>query len=265
VRIHQLSLQGITEAFRERVTVDFEALGPGLIAIVGENGVGKSTLIGSVFAALFRQLPGQKRSLYDFCTHPQPEIDMTFSVNGGQYRSLLKLDPQARQMESYIFSSQGAALASGKKEAFAEWMLKHVGSPGGFLASIFSSQRRTGNFLSLERSQRKKLFITQLLGLERLRLISASARGFTDERHKRVLALEGEKRGISQVLVSECELDDVEKLDLEFQDLSSRLRGLEEQKSSLERAFLELLRAATIAARADNPQLSWQRASRRSA
>src|SRR5258708_38623502 len=106
MRIHQLSLQGITEAFRERITVDFEALGPGLIAIVGENGVGKSTLIGSIFAALFRQLPGQKRSLYDFCTHPQPEIDMAFSVNGEQYRSLLKLDPQARQMESYAFDSR---------------------------------------------------------------------------------------------------------------------------------------------------------------
>jgi DNA repair exonuclease SbcCD ATPase subunit len=100
MRINQLSLQGISEAFRERVSVDFEALGPGLIAIVGENGAGKSTLIGSVFAAFFRQLPGQKRALYDFCTHPQPEIDMSFSMNGGRYRSLLKLDPQARQMET---------------------------------------------------------------------------------------------------------------------------------------------------------------------
>ena len=176
MRIHQLSLQGISEAFRERITVDFEALGPGLIAIVGENGVGKSTLIGSIFAALFRQLPGQKRSLYDFCTHPQPEIEMTFGVNGGRYRSLLKLDPKARQMDSYIFDRQGVALASGKKEAFAEWISKHVGSASGFLASIFSSQHRTGNFLSLERSQRKELFITQLLGLQRLRLISATAR-----------------------------------------------------------------------------------------
>ena len=176
MRIHQLSLQGITEAFRERITVDFEALGPGLIAIVGENEVGKSTLIGSIFAALFRQLPGQKRSLYDFCTHPQPEIEMTFGVNGGRYRSLLKLDPKARQMDSYIFDGQGVALASGKKEAFAEWISKHVGSASGFLASIFSNQHRTGNFLSLERSQRKELFITQLLGLQRLRLISATAR-----------------------------------------------------------------------------------------
>ena len=137
MRIHQLSLQGISEAFRERVNLDFEALGSGLIAIVGENGVGKSTMIGSVFAALFRQLPGQKRSLYDFCTHSEPEIDMSFSVNGTRFRSLLKLDPKSRQMENYIFDGQGVAVATGKKEAFTEWISKHVGSPGAFLASIF--------------------------------------------------------------------------------------------------------------------------------
>src|SRR5208283_3318530 len=86
MRLHHLRLVGITEAFPNEVCVDFSSLGVGLIAIVGENGAGKSTLIGSVFAALFRQLSGQKRSLYDFATHPQPEIDLTFSVNGAGYR-----------------------------------------------------------------------------------------------------------------------------------------------------------------------------------
>jgi hypothetical protein len=65
---------------------------------------------GTVFAALFRQLPGQKRSLYDFATHAQPEIDLTFSVNRARYRSLLKVDPKSRQMESYLFNSEGAPL-----------------------------------------------------------------------------------------------------------------------------------------------------------
>jgi DNA repair exonuclease SbcCD ATPase subunit len=107
MRLHRLRLLGITEAFPNEVCVDFESLGEGLIAIVGENGAGKSTLIGSVFAALFRQLPGQKRSLYDFATHPQPEIDLTFSVNGARYRSLLKIDPKSRQVESYLFNGEG--------------------------------------------------------------------------------------------------------------------------------------------------------------
>ena len=88
MRLHHLRLRGITEAFPNEVCVDFDSLGERLIAIVGENGAGKSTLIGLVFAALFRQLPGQKRALYDFATHPQPETDLTFSVNGARYRSL---------------------------------------------------------------------------------------------------------------------------------------------------------------------------------
>ena len=63
MRFHHLKLCGITEAFPRDVEIDFDALGPGLIAIVGENGAGKSTLIGCLFASLFRQLPGQKRAL----------------------------------------------------------------------------------------------------------------------------------------------------------------------------------------------------------
>ena len=96
MRFHTLKLRGISEAFRHDVEVNFEDLGPGLIAIVGDNGAGKSNLIGSLFASLYRQLPGQKRPLYDFATDAQPEIDVCFSVNGERYRSLLKINPQAR-------------------------------------------------------------------------------------------------------------------------------------------------------------------------
>ena len=142
MRLHNLRLRGITEAFPNEVCVDFDTLGEGLIAIVGENGAGKSTLIGSVFAALFRQLPGQKRSLYDFATHPQPEIDLTFSVNGARYRSLLKIDPKSRQMESYLFNGEGKPLTNGKKEPFEELVRKCAGTPDFFLSSIFSSQKR---------------------------------------------------------------------------------------------------------------------------
>ncbi len=156
MKIQQVSLCGLTEAFPGPVSVDFEALGPGLIALVGPNGAGKSTLIGSIFAALFRQLPGQKRSLYDFCTHPKPEIDLTFSVNGQQYRSLLKIDPKSRQMESYLFNGEGAPLTNGKKDVFQELIRKRIGTLAFFESAIFSSQKRTGNFLGLDRSERKE-------------------------------------------------------------------------------------------------------------
>src|ERR1035437_129542 len=111
MRLHNLRLRGITEAFPNEVCIDFDSLGEGLIAIVGENGAGKSTLIGSVFAALFRQLPGQKRSLYDFATHAQPEIDLTFSVNGDRYRSLITwLMPFLRSEQARLKKTSGATL-----------------------------------------------------------------------------------------------------------------------------------------------------------
>src|SRR5690348_14642204 len=204
MKLRYLRLRGLTEAFPSEVRVDFDALGQGLIALVGENGAGKSTLIGSIFAALFRQLPGQKRPLYDFATHPEPEIELAFSVNGACYRSLLKLDPQARQMESYLFNSEGTPLTNGKKEPFDAMIRKCTGtSPGFLLASIFSSQKRTGNFLSLERSERKGLFIRELLGLDRLRLIAAAAKGKTDEVAKTVTGLEGQRRSLADLVDSE--------------------------------------------------------------
>jgi DNA repair protein SbcC/Rad50 len=240
MRLHSLRLSGITEAFPTQVSVDFDALGHGLIALVGDNGVGKSTLIGSVFAALFRQLPGQKRSLYDFCTHAHPQIDLTFSVGGESYRSLLKIDPKARQMESYLFDGRGMPLANGKKDSFDDAVRKRVGTVELFLASIYSSQRRAGNFLGLERSERKQLFITQLLGLNRLRLISATARGFAEEADRQVVSLEGERKGLSQLLATESDIESLEELAGQLNSVSTDLQHVEQARLAAEAALSEL-------------------------
>jgi exonuclease SbcC len=238
MRLHNLRLRGITEAFPNEVCVDFDSLGDGLIAIVGENGAGKSTLIGSVFAALFRQLPGQKRSLYDFATHPQPEIDLTFSVNGARYRSLLKIDPKSRQMESYLFNGGGKPLTNGKKEPFEELVRKCAGTPDFFLSSIFSSQKRTGNFLSLDRSERKELFIRELLGLDRLRLIAAAAKDKADEVARTTLGLEGQARSLKELV--EAGVEEPAEVEAGLQEVSSRLETLEAEKRVAQQRLLEL-------------------------
>jgi exonuclease SbcC len=238
MRLHCLRLVGITEAFPNEVCVDFDSLGEGLIAIVGENGAGKSTLIGSVFAALFRQLPGQKRSLYDFATHPQPEIDLTFSVNGARYRSLLKIDPKSRQMESYLFNGDGKPLTNGKKEPFEDIVRKCAGTPDFFLSSIFSSQKRTGNFLSLDRSERKELFIRELLGLDRLRLIAAAAKDKGDEVARATLGLEGQVRSLKELV--ETGVEDPAEVEARLAEVSSRLETLEGEKRGAQQRLLEL-------------------------
>jgi len=238
MRLNSLRLRGITEAFPNEVCVDFDSLGEGLIAIVGENGAGKSTLIGSVFAALFRQLPGQKRSLYDFATHPQPEIDLIFSVNGARYRSLLKIDPKSRQMESYLFNGDGKPLTNGKKEPFEDLIRKCAGTPEFFLSSIFSSQKRTGNFLSLDRSERKELFIRELLGLDRLRLLAAAAKEKGDEVGRTTLGLDGQARSLKELV--EVGVEDPAEVEAQLAEVSSRLETLEGEKRTAQQRLLDL-------------------------
>jgi len=238
MRLQSLRLRGITEAFPNEICVDFDSLGEGLIAIVGENGAGKSTLIGSVFAALFRQLPGQKRSLYDFATHPQPEIDLTFSVNGARYGSLLKIDPKSRQMESYLFNGEEKSLTNGKKEPFEDLIRKCAGTSDFFLSSIFSSQKRTGNFLSLDRSDRKELFIRELLGLDRLRLIVAAAKHKGDEVAKTTLGVDGQRKSLKELV--EAGVEDPGEIETQLAEVSSRLETLEAEKRISQQRLLEL-------------------------
>jgi exonuclease SbcC len=218
--------------------VDFEALGPGLIALVGPNGAGKSTLIGSIFAALFRQLPGQKRSLYDFCTHPKPEIDLAFSVNGQRYRSLLKIDPKSRQMESYLFNGEGEPLTNGKKDVFQELVRKRIGTIAFFESAIFSNQKRTGNFLGLDRSERKELFIRELLGLDRLRLFATAAKEKAEEPAKIMIGLEGQSKSLRELVDSGIE--DPAGVEAQLMDVSSRLERAEAEKRVVDLRLLEL-------------------------
>ncbi len=262
MRIESIRLRGISEAFPNEISVDFDALGSGLIAIVGENGAGKSTLIGSIFAALFRQLPGQKRSLYDFATHPQPEIDLSFSINGTRFRSLLKLDPKARQMESYLFNGDGTPLTNGKKEPFEELVRKYVGTPEFFLSSIFSSQKRTGNFLSLDRSERKELFIRELLGLDRLRLIAAAAKDRAEEATKTMTGLDGQCKSLREIV--DAPVEDPAAVEAQLRDLSSMLERLEGERQMAQQHLLELQATEAtrkpLMAEADNLRLLLARA-----
>jgi hypothetical protein len=63
-------------------------------------------------------------------------------------------------MESYLFDGQGAVPANGKKGAFHEAIRKRIGTIELFGAAIFSNQKRSGNFLGLERSANTCLLLS---------------------------------------------------------------------------------------------------------
>src|SRR5438552_4009815 len=142
-------------------------------------------------------------------------------------------------MESYLFNGEGAPLTNGKKEPFDALIRKCTGtSPGFLLASIFSSQKHTGNFLSLERSERKELFIRELLGLDRLRLIAAAAKEKADEVTRSVTGLEGQRRSLAEIV--DVAVEDPGEVEAQLAKASSQLEAVEAQKREAELRVSEL-------------------------
>ncbi len=109
-----------------------------------------------------------------------------------------------------------------------------------FLASLFSGQKRTGNFLGLERSERKQLSMTELLGLERLRRISAAARERADAWTRQVLSLEGELKGIEQMLAAAPEIENPNALAGELEAITLEVEKIEVGRNGLAEDLADL-------------------------
>jgi DNA repair exonuclease SbcCD ATPase subunit len=128
-------------------------------------------------------------------------------------------------MESYLFNGEGRLLTNGKKEPFEELIRKCAGTPEFFLSSIFSSQKRTGNFLSLDRSERKELFIRELLGLDRLRMIATVAKDKAGEVAKGTISLEGQRNSLMELV--DAGVEDPAQVETQLAEMSLRLEKLE--------------------------------------
>ena len=55
MRLLRQSVRGLT-VYRDPVTVDFDAMGPGLLAVVGRNGSGKTSCVDAARERVFAKL-----------------------------------------------------------------------------------------------------------------------------------------------------------------------------------------------------------------
>src|SRR5207249_1087057 len=83
-----------------------------------------------------------------------------------------------------------------------------------------------------------ELFIRELLGLDRLRLIAAAAKEKADEVAKRVTGLEGQRRSLTELVSGEVE--DPTSVEAELVSVSSKLQNVETEKRQAELHLLEL-------------------------
>ncbi len=179
--LHRLEFTGISTAFPDPVVIDFDELGGGLIAFVGENGEGKSHAMElSGPGTTHRKFPSYGDDSFHLHAHPAAAIstsELTWSVGGHRYRLLVKYDAGAGKTRATLYRDDAPKPIAGPErlgdvDAVLEKILP---SYKVILASSFASQSREGAFADLSKAKRKELFM-ELLGLVRLEELAAVAK-----------------------------------------------------------------------------------------
>ena len=109
----------------EEIEIDFSQFGPGLIAITGDNGYGKTTMIDN--SQPFRELPSKPGTLEEHFELKNSHRILKFSFDENIYESKLMIDALTGKSEAYLYRD-GLALNDGLKGSYDREVTKLFGS-----------------------------------------------------------------------------------------------------------------------------------------
>ena len=205
----------------EEIFIDLEKLPEGLVAICGENGMGKTTILDNLQP--YRLMPYKLRkskawspgafNYYDQCYGRDAQKEYIFEMNGLRYRKLLMIDAEKRKQEAYLYVKEGEdwkPLNDGKTATYDEAIERVCGTPSLFFTSVFRSQGAK-NLSDHTRGDIMEM-VSELLNIDHIKV-------------------QGEKAGeVVKHLKSITEIDR-NKMDLLYETINSR----GEVKESLEK------------------------------
>jgi DNA repair exonuclease SbcCD ATPase subunit len=179
MRSERLTIQGLLR-FNDRVSLDLRDLPPGLIAFVGGNGEGKTTMLETGVASWFRQLPSREKPLVDYVSRADGFIEHQFELEGqGVYTARVNLDGPHRVSEAVLTrvlpDGSTVFLNDGKLKTFDAAIAELLPPQAILLASVFAAQNRNGAFSKLDRKGKAEL-LSSLLGLNHLAALSSKAK-----------------------------------------------------------------------------------------
>jgi len=164
-----------------------------IVAIVGPNGSGKTSLIESVPACFYGAFPTRPGSVYDRIQtgyEGEAEIDIEFEMNDKSYRARRSMRRTGKTTSSECKLWEDGQLKAGPKIGdFEQAIINLLGTQDVFLASIYSSQKSTGDLCDARPGERKAVF-AQLLGLSKYDRLSAAAKDKARELENGVQAQE---------------------------------------------------------------------------
>lgn len=194
IRIDRLVLRGAIGIWRgtglDTIEINFSDYEHGLIALIGSNGRGKTTLIENMHP--WPQMLTRDGKLQDHFRLRDSYRDLYFTDerSGVQYRALMQIDGQNKSgsVDYYLYrwddelrlsgSWQPLPDINGRREPYVEAVERLYGSLALYLRSAFISQRPTkGNpdLSDATKGERKALF-RELAGLDYLQAYAEAAR-----------------------------------------------------------------------------------------
>jgi len=177
MRLISLRARGIGR-FTEEVELPINKLGEEdrLVAVIGHNGSGKSTMLGLLHASWYGKVPG-----YGLLTHMATDrnshVEQVIDVGGTELISRRVINATARPVKQQAYLSTGGVPQNpnGKIGEYEKLVGELLPSAELHLASAFAAQGGGGRFLDLSRADRRELFAT-MLGLGRIQALAEVAK-----------------------------------------------------------------------------------------
>ena len=202
------SAMGLTE-----YELDLRKVPKGLIAIIGPNGSGKTTILDQL-GHFYRIMPYRASSYkinsfsyYNEFFGNDACIERVGRFECERYRSLINIDAKRKKQECYLFIEQGGNWApyghteDGKTDAYDEAVEALLGSPKLFFTSNFRCQDAT-RLSDYTKGEVKDLFV-ELLAIDDLKEIGQRAKVFKDKMVADLENLQAEKARLEQATSSE--------------------------------------------------------------
>lgn len=150
----------------KNLSLDFTALGKGIISIIGENGSGKTHLLNSlIITPLYRRLYPYNCFVQDhFSKTSESRIETTLSFGTDTYSAILR-GKCGKTPECFLIKNGVEALAGPGVREFDAAVTAIFPSEAMIKASLFSPQNDAAGFLAMDHETRHKVY-ARLMGLE---------------------------------------------------------------------------------------------------